>query len=220
MTIINSSLKKAYIISDTHFGHEIPILKERYKMFSNTKEHDDYIVKTLNQILDKKSVLIHLGDVEDLETMSKVYGRKVLIKGNHDKLSNKKDLEVFKEIHNQPVFLNKRILLSHYPEMVSPHVLNIHGHLHASYLDSKNHMTASIHMINYKPLTLRQVQSYIDKKLPKHQTDFLYEWYADKQIFTERGRSDLVLNKDGKIDLERTKELYKNTRGDRKDFLI
>lgn len=75
-------------------------------------------------------------------------------------------------------------------------------------------------MINYKPLTLRQVQSYIDKKLLKHQTEFINEWYADKQIFTERGRSDLVLNKDGKIDLQRTRELYKTTRGYRKEFLI
>lgn len=220
MKILNSSLKKAYIISDTHFGHEVPILKERYGIFSNTEEHDEYIVSTLNKLLNQDSILIHLGDVGDLETMSKVHGRKVLIKGNHDKLSNKKYLEVFEEIYNQPVFLNKRILLSHYPEMVSPHVLNIHGHLHASYLDSKNHMTASIHMINYKPLTLRQVQSYIDKQLPKHETEFLYEWYADKQIFTERSRSDLVLDENGKIDLERTRELYKTTRGDRKEFLF
>ena len=102
--------------------------------------------------------------------------------------------------------------------MVSPHILNIHGHLHASYLDSKNHMTASIHMINYKPLTLRQVQSYIDRQLPKHETEFLYEWYADKQILTERSRSDLILSEDGRIDLERTRELYKTTRGDKKSF--
>lgn len=218
MSILNPSLKKAYIISDTHFGHKVPILKERYMLFKNAKEHDDYIVETLNGILNHDSILIHLGDVGDLETMSKVHGRKVLIRGNHDNLSNKKYLEVFKEIYNHPVFLNKRILLSHYPEMVSPHVLSIHGHLHGSYLDSSNHMTASIHMINYRPLTLRQVQSYIDKKLPKHETRFLYEWYADKQIFVNRNRNDLVLDINGKIDLEGTRELYETTRGDGKEF--
>lgn len=197
-------LIKAFIISDTHFGHEFVMRKERYSKFDSIEEHDNFIIEAVNKIVSPDSLLFHLGDIGNLETAAKLNGRKILIKGNHDNDSNQKYLEVFDEVWSHPIFINKRILLSHIPQMVSPHVLNIHGHLHGSYLDSKNHMNASIHMINYNPIQIKEAISYIDKNLPREQIAFLAEWFAAEQVFTNKNRQDLVLDENGKIKLSET----------------
>lgn len=69
-----------YLVSDTHFNdEELYIGTKRIER----KDTDEYI-KLINSKVGKKSILIHLGDVGDLEVMKKVRGYKVLIMGNHD----------------------------------------------------------------------------------------------------------------------------------------
>ena len=67
-----------YIISDTHFGDD-----DLKKAFPN-RPSDDELVKLINSKVGKKDLLIHLGDVGDLEYMKKIRGHKILIAGNHD----------------------------------------------------------------------------------------------------------------------------------------
>lgn len=206
-------IRKAYIISDTHFGHLKCLNKERSEKFKTIEEHDEYIIEAINKIVKPDDLLFHLGDTGDLEKVKQLNGIKILVKGNHDKQASKLYNSVFKEVYNYPIFISKRILLSHLPEAVSPHVLNIHGHLHGSYLDSKNHINASIHVIDYKPIFMRNVFSYIDKNLEPQQVKFLTEWYADKQVFLNKEREDLVLDENGKIKLKETIELNKDLKG-------
>lgn len=201
-----------YYVSDTHFGHSNVLEFERHQ-FKTIEEHDNYIMTLIENTVKPEDTLYHLGDFafylsEDIANRwnaLKCY--KVLILGNHDKYEFCR--HYFDEVHRYPLFISRRILLSHEPEVVSPYVLNVHGHLHTSYLDSKNHYNISIHMVGYNIISQRA----IDKKLgalPEMNNNFLAEWYAPLYVFTEPA-DDRVLYEDGKINIEATKELQKDT---------
>ena len=200
-----------YFISDTHFGHSNILSFERTN-FKTIEEHDEYILSLLKK-LTAEDVLYHLGDFAFYlsEEVKKKWlalpCKKILILGNHDLYSFCRNY--FDEVYRQPVFLTKQILLSHEPEKCSSYVLNIHGHLHGSYLDSKNYINANIHMLDYKLYSMKQAEKYIVKNLPPRRFIFGQEWYYDMQVFTNK-KDDLVLDKSGKINVEATKELLNN----------
>ena len=205
-----------YFTSDLHLGHNRILDFERGDKFKTIVEHDDFVMSVLEKRVKKDDVLYNLGDFafknvsdEILERYRKLPCKKVIILGNHDTYNKIEKMQIFDEIHRTPIFLTKRILLSHEPEMCSPYVLNIHGHLHLSYLDSENHLNVNIYMQNYNLIS----QKYVDKKLghlEEYNNCFGAEWYYDKYIFLKAG-DDKVLTDDFKIDKEKTEELWKNT---------
>lgn len=110
-----------YIISDTHFGD--PQCREIDPQWPSPEAH----IALLKKYVTWNDTLIHLGDVGDVSYMDKLPGTKVLIMGNHDRRS---DCEShFQEIFDGPVYIGRKILLSHEPLLVHGAV-NIHGHVH------------------------------------------------------------------------------------------
>lgn len=206
-----------YFISDTHFQHFNILDFERGDKFKTVEEHDNFIMSLIESKVKKEDTIYHLGDFvfgepsEFLDRWKKLPCRKVLILGNHDKYE--KLLPYFDEISRVPIFLARNILLSHEPERVSPYVLNVHGHLHYSYLDSPNHLNANIYMTNYKLLTFKEIES-LAGKLPPKNDNFMFEWYNAQehlQVFlTNKNETDKVLDENNKIDFEATKELLAN----------
>ena len=73
-----SEYQTCWVISDTHFGDA-----DIQKAFPN-RPSDEELVKIINSKVGRKDVLIHLGDVGDLEFAKQLRGHKVLIMGNHD----------------------------------------------------------------------------------------------------------------------------------------
>lgn len=124
-----------YLVSDTHFNDkELYIGTKRIER----KDSDEY-VKLINSKVGKKSILIHLGDVGDLDAMKKIRGYKVLIMGNHD-IGATKYKEVFDEVYTGPVQIGEKLILSHEPVECS-WAFNIHGHIHATnHKDDERHM--------------------------------------------------------------------------------
>ncbi len=124
-----------WLISDTHFNDE--------ELYVGTKKIEradaDEYVKLINSKVGRKDVLIHLGDVGDLEVMKKVRGYKVLIMGNHDTGATKYK-EVFDEVYTGPVQIGEKLILSHEP-LECGWAFNIHGHVHAyNHRDDARHM--------------------------------------------------------------------------------
>ena len=77
-----------YVIPDTHLGHE------NIKKYCNRPDGFEKIVeKNWNEIVSDSDTVIHLGDVamkinigdDYVKKLGKWNGRKILIKGNHDK---------------------------------------------------------------------------------------------------------------------------------------
>lgn len=67
-----------WITSDTHFGDE------ELRAGIPARPSDEEIFRRLKSKVGKNDVLIHLGDVGNLDYIKKLKGYKILIMGNHD----------------------------------------------------------------------------------------------------------------------------------------
>lgn len=211
-----------YFISDTHFGH-LGILRFERSEFSSIEEHDDYLIDLIKGTLHPNDELWHLGDFGScsdslLEKWSSIKcAKKVLIRGNHDKSLGKLGL-YFDEIHNTPVFLSKRILLSHEPYPTTSGTLNVHGHLHGSYLAYPNYLNISVAVCGYRLWKESDLVKRMSS-LPKDDYSFLYEWYADGYVFKDGSSSHVVLSpNDSSIMLDASRRLMASQGKDYKEI--
>lgn len=207
-----------YFISDPHFGHT-NILKLERSRFSTIEEHDAYIIERINKTVSLTDTLYILGDIGSLDKARLLNGRKILIMGNHDKRNKAEFESVFAEVYDTPLYVSKRIVLSHEPILVNSSILNAHGHLHGSCLDSDNHFNLSAALIDYTPVEYSELATMAGK-LPKESIRFLEEWYADKYVFSSSLRSDVIMDADNHILLAQTIEFRNNSLKDDKGFII
>jgi len=131
-----------YIISDPHFmDYDMNWRIRDVPTFMNLPEDEEsvartiayHIVDTINSVCHQNDTLIVLGDIGDVEWMTKLKaGHRVLIAGNHDvgmsKYKNRSGKHYFDEVYNGPLFIAKNILLSHEP--INGPWVNYHGHKH------------------------------------------------------------------------------------------
>ena len=95
-----------YLVSDTHFNDkELCVGSKQIER----KDSDEY-VKLINSKVGKKSILLHLGDVGDLEVMKKVRGYKVLVMGNHDTGATKYKRQSWKKDFNKDKYTRAEVL--------------------------------------------------------------------------------------------------------------
>lgn len=103
----------AWIISDTHFDDRDleGALPDRLEA--------PYMVKLINSCVGKKDILIHLGDVGDVEWVSYLRGYKVLIMGNHDAGASKYKRQIHEGYYLQNKYTRQQALIDmaeKYPE--------------------------------------------------------------------------------------------------------
>jgi calcineurin-like phosphoesterase family protein len=135
-----------FLISDTHFGHTNTWEKftladgSPLRPFTSTEEMDEAMVDNWNKTVRPQDTVYHLGDVviarRHLETVKRLNGRKILIRGNHDIFGDDDYyLAGFEQIHGVRVFVDQ-FILSHiplHPDCVSERFKrNVHGHLHGN----------------------------------------------------------------------------------------
>jgi len=139
-----------FIISDTHFADEDCLYMDPHWI---TPEEQ---VALLNKAVGKNDTLIHLGDVGDERYLRRLRaGRKILIKGNHDRVSVV--APYFDEVYDGPLFITPKILLSHEPIEGLPFCLNIHGHDHGAAnhdTGGGKHINLAANICGYQPLNL------------------------------------------------------------------
>lgn len=203
-----------YFLSDTHFGHK-NILKFERTQFETVEEHDNFLLDMYNKLANRVKpgdTVYHLGDFGN-----PIYGyanswlrdagaKTVLVRGNHDSEANMDVLKMyFDQVFMYPTFISNRVMISHRPYLLAePGVLNVHGHLHGSRLDSPNYLCCSVDVINYTPVTDKYIADKVGK-LPQYQTKFLKESYAHLYKFEKsRNKDDIIVDYDGRIDLPAT----------------
>lgn len=200
-----------FVYSDPHFGHE-RLRKIGRPEFETLEQMHEELIKRYNQFITDDHIKVYwLGDVGDKkyieEFLPKMRGYKILILGNHDKYGKSFYRKYFDEIHETGIFWSKRILLSHHPLMVEQGFINVHGHTHLIDIDTGQHFNACVERTNYAPV---KMEEYVKKlgNIETPQKRFLQEWYKDFQKPVLE-REDLVLNKKGLVDIEKTKEHWK-----------
>lgn len=170
---------KTFLISDTHFGHQgvCNFLRDdntKLRPWNSADTMDEDLVTNWNSVVNKNDRVYHLGDVvinrKALKTLSRLNGRKVLIKGNHDIFKLHDYVEYFDDIRAYHVLDN--YMLSHVPvhhDTLYRWSCNIHGHLHHrrvlkdGVVDTR-YYNVSVECINYIPIEFSVLKTKIKEQ--------------------------------------------------------
>ena len=124
------SILAKYIISDTHFGDydlhtKRGVITFERTQFNDIYEHDNFVQNMILNIAKKikpGDEFWHLGDFGKLdnlaiiEAINSAGGISHFILGNHDAAADISKFEkYFQYVHQYPVYLSKKLVLSHEP---------------------------------------------------------------------------------------------------------
>lgn len=155
-------MSQVFFISDLHIGHKRILEFSPMRSGTTIDEHDEWLVTQWNSAVRPKDRVWVLGDVcfniEKLNYLARMHGRKTLIRGNHDGFHAMEYLKYFDEVlglHKQYGFW-----LSHAPIHVAQlrDRPNIHGHMHHHKLDDPRYINVSVEQINGVPISLDKIR--------------------------------------------------------------
>lgn len=159
-----------WIFSDPHFGD-----KDCSLMDPEWPAPEEQI-QILKKHCHKNDTLVILGDIGDSEYLKDIRSYKVLIKGNHDAGLSTYE-EYFDEMYDGPLFISKKIVLSHEPVFL-PFAFNIHGHEHYGEFHDSQHFNVAANVIGYHPVSLEElIKSGVLKDIPT-----IHRMAIDRQI--------------------------------------
>jgi calcineurin-like phosphoesterase family protein len=173
----------AFITADTHFGHakSLSFLQpdgSPLRLFSSVEEMDETMVDHWNATVGKKDTIYHLGDVvmprPSLKILSRLNGRKILIRGNHDLGPLKDYTPYFEDIrgaffHNGDSTMKGGLIFTHipvHPSCLTGHYLgNVHGHLHCHQIlldgqPDKRFFNACVERNNFTPIDFEKIKTF------------------------------------------------------------
>ena len=147
--------------------------------FENIQEMNQILIQNYNAVVHKNDTVYILGDISNHlpmymanELISRLNGKKILVKGNHDK---KDDLELFEEICDfKTVSLNGLYFaLMYYPMLSWPKKnsgsIQLHGHIHAheeynlqNKADGIRRYDVGVDANNYYPVLVKQIIEFFE----------------------------------------------------------
>ena len=189
-------MNRVWFIADTHFGHRNVVHFEGDR-FSSMEDRENYIINQWNKVVKDNDLVYILGDFairlpeQDMKDMlSKLKGRKILIYGNHDKLSAVKYKQIgFEDAIRGPVFIeNHKIILSHEPAPEAynnKYVINLYRHTHLRKVLLPNYFNVCACQIGYKPIGLNRFIKYV-QEVKQRREKFGEEWYYKYLVEEEK----------------------------------
>ena len=155
---------KVWLTTDTHFSHAKMIEKG-----FRPPDFEQRIVSQWNERIAPEDTVIHLGDVivgEDRNlssVLSILHGRKILVRGNHDKKScNWYMQRGF--LFACDGFQHGKVWFTHKPAVFLPPdcLINVHGHLHSDGHRNNEHELFDWHLLlsleatDYRPVLMHE----------------------------------------------------------------
>lgn len=137
-----------YYISDLHLFHEA-VLKFDDRPFASIQEMHEVILENWNSRVKNGDIVYILGDIalrgtleELISFVARLKGRKILIKGNHDDVSDYRYKQLFAEIYDYKEIQDQvgndtyHLALMHYPifsfKRMKKNGVLLYGHTHNS----------------------------------------------------------------------------------------
>lgn len=170
---------KTWVVADHHFGHANILNFKRadgtpLRPFQSIEEHDETIIAQHNALVKTDDRVYMLGDLcmhrRNLESVRRLNGRLVLVKGNHDIFKLPDYVKIFDDIRSYVVQKDQagnKVVMSHIPihsESLGRFGTNIHGHLHyqrvmrtpGSMINDERYKCVSLEHTDYKPIEIHQ----------------------------------------------------------------
>lgn len=188
-----------WFTSDWHIGdNRLNILRRPFKnydeMFSKIREQHNSLVKP-------HDLVYVLGDVCCRDTpgylpLVKTFnGKKILIRGNHDRVISDKDFLIYfdqviadgdgLEIEIE----NIKFYLTHYPTTARSDVFNLVGHVHDAWKFQANMINIGIDVNHFRPTSIDQIKFYYDATLHHFDSDIWAAYLPENsQHYENRAR--------------------------------
>lgn len=135
-----------YFISDLHFGH-FNIIRYDNRPFNSVEEMDKVLINNWNNVVSNDDTVYILGDIswyneeKTIQIFQQLKGKKILIKGNHDKVT--KDSNIYKcfdgvyDYYELYLDRKNKVVMSHYPipfwNGQFRDTIHLYGHVHNSH---------------------------------------------------------------------------------------
>jgi calcineurin-like phosphoesterase family protein len=164
-TIPEIANHRCWVISDTHFSHA-----NIARYCGRPADHEKQMIDNWRQLVKPRDLVLHLGDLalgrpaQMEEIALKLPGRKVIIRGNHDKKSK----AWYKQLGFQIIdaftttFEGYTVSWTHYPGgklngnpealVLWPKHLNVCGHVHNRSHTNPYIINMSVEVNDYKPV--------------------------------------------------------------------
>lgn len=201
---------KRFISADWHLGEDRFALMQR--PFKNKMEMIESLIEKHNSLVNTDDVFYMVGDVcyqkspEMLKYVGDFNGRKILIRGNHDRVfTDEQLLQYFEkvipegdgidlEIEDIPVYL------THYPTQAKLERFNLVGHIHSAWKFQLNMMNVGVDVNHFVPLNLDVIVPFAFKAISEFYDQDVWVAYQDvNSVWKEkRGKKDSYFKKDAK----------------------
>lgn len=166
-----------WVISDTHFFHK-NIIEYCERPFKGVREMNDFILQKWYETVPFSDTVIHLGDVIMLkgsseqsriwckETFSCLPGKKVLVKGNHDRGAMLREPQEWGFDWAAPYIIDEpnKLVFKHIPERLRGYSVGwhlVHGHVHNKPVleedRGERQLNVSVEVTDYKPVRLKDL---------------------------------------------------------------
>ena len=129
--------------ADFHYGH-FNCIRYDNRPFSSIEEMDETMIKEHNAVVTNEDTVIIAGDLswykeeETLKILDRLNGHKILVKGNHDRVSPKIARKFDKVVEYLELVDNgTKVVISHYPMPFwngqFRDTVHLYGHVHNSH---------------------------------------------------------------------------------------
>lgn len=133
---------KIFYIADNHFGHEKIIEYDR-RRFDSVGQMDALMIQRWNEVVSDEDTVYVIGDLSfykeerTLSILHSLAGEKVLIQGNHDRVSPRvAKCYVKREKYLEIMDGSERVVMCHYPMPFwngqFKDTVHLYGHVHNS----------------------------------------------------------------------------------------
>lgn len=158
---------KTWITADLHLG------ENRFELMGRPFNDQQEMVLKLalehNQLVNPDDLVIVNGDVcyqktpEYLKYVSRFNGKKILIRGNHDRVFTDDELkpyfdEIIPEGSGRYYTVNDiKCYITHYPTCGVADAFNLVGHIHSAFKYQLNMLNIGIDVHNFKPVDMDKI---------------------------------------------------------------
>ena len=158
-----------FFIGCLHLGHES---MAKFRGFENSEQHDNYLIKQWNSVIDKRDKVYILGDVtvesrKHYHKLNLLKGIKTVVLGNHD---HEKDVrELLKYVEKVAGCVKYRgYILTHIPIHSDEFYRfkgNIHAHIHeklvldANGLPDCRYIHTDAKLLDFKPISFEEIKN-------------------------------------------------------------
>lgn len=187
---------KTWLTADWHLGEDRMELMGR--PFASVDDHINTILNNHNAVVAPEDTVIMLGDVcyqkapQYLPLVAKFNGRKLLIRGNHDRVFRDDELRpYFDQVIGDGGGYYQTLggvtcYLTHYPTEGVKDAFNIVGHIHAAWKYQLNMLNVGVDVHHFRPVDSEKVRFHLDAVTKYYDNDV---WVAyDERNASYRGK--------------------------------